>query len=91
MASRIRVKINIPGLYALRSEPGVVAKEQSLARGIARRANAAGGNGGYKVSSRQGAKRPQGRWRTTVITANWEAARDNAKHNRLARELGGSG
>jgi hypothetical protein len=52
---------------------------------IAKAANSESKGDGYKISSQQGAARPQGRWRVTVITANTHAVRDNAKHNRLVR------
>ncbi|WP_301119777.1 hypothetical protein [Mycolicibacterium fortuitum] len=87
--ARIRIQWNRNALYQVRSQPAVVAREENLARGVAERSNrAAGIDDGYRVSSRQGARRPQGRWRTTVITANLRAMRDNAKHNRLVKELG---
>lgn len=45
----------------------------------------------YAVGSRPGRRRPQGRWRTSVVTANWEAMRDNSKHQTLTRALFGRG
>lgn len=75
--------------YKLRSEPGVQQALQELATQVAARANQmAGTPGGFKTSSLQGAKRPQGRWRTTVITATAVAMRKNAKHNTLLKALG---
>lgn len=90
MPSRVRVKWNLRGLYAIRRAPGVVTVEERRVRAIADRCNrAAGLADGYRVSSQQGASRPQGRHRTTVITATYEAMRDNARHNRLVKELHG--
>lgn len=82
MAERARVKISNAGLYALRREAGVVA---DLEARIGRLKEACGR--GYESSSQQGNKRPQGRWRTTVITATNGAIRDNARNNTLVNNL----
>lgn len=82
-----KIKWKPKGFYRLRSEPGVVAELERRAAKIAARANSMGGTDGYKTSSVQGRRRPQGRWRTTVITANAEAMRDNAENNTLTRAL----
>lgn len=88
-----RVKIKRKGLYDLRRAPGVTKRLLLIADTVAGRANQRAGlaplgpDRGYRVSSQQGAKRPQGRWRTTVITATNEARVDNAKNNTLIREL----
>ncbi|WP_306365442.1 hypothetical protein [Nocardia sp. CC227C] len=82
----IRVRHNIAGYYALRSEPGVVADLE--ARGQRVLAAAGGEAAGYGMDSRQGAKRPQGRWRVSVVTNTPEAMLDNAENNTLLRAMG---
>ncbi|MCF3941323.1 hypothetical protein [Gordonia tangerina] len=82
----VRIKWNTQALYDLRREPGVVAELESMAQRICDRANAEG-EGTYAVGSQQGARNPQGRWRTTVVTADYRAIRDNAKHNTLIRVM----
>jgi len=82
-------KLNNAGFYAIRRAPALVALENQIAKKIADEANRQSGLGddGYKTSSQQGAKRPQGRWRTTVITASEAAQHDNAKNATLQRSL----
>lgn len=86
-----RVKHKIGGYYRLRSAEGVKAFLEGAGNEVARRANSQLKNGdkGFKVSSRQGAKRPQGRWRVTVVAVSPYAKRHNAKHNTLLRSLNG--
>ena len=86
----MRIDWNDDALHEVRSDPAVVAMEVAAAQQVCDRANAEG-KGTYAVSSQQGEKRPQGRWRTTVITADAYAARANAKHNILIRAMGASG
>ena len=69
------------------SAPNVISALEGWASRIANACNAGSGTDGYKTSSQPGKRRPQGRHRTTVITANVKAMRDNAKTNRLLREL----
>jgi hypothetical protein len=91
-SSKVDIKWNVGGWPMLRSEPGVRKALESLAEDIAADANkAAGLTDGFKTSSRQGARRPQGRWRTTVITATAMAMRKNAKHQTLLKALYGNG
>lgn len=87
----IKVKHKVGGYYKLRSAPGVVAFEEGAAEDVAKRANAQlkGGGEGFRTSSRQGAKRPQGRWRTTVAAVSPYAKRANAKYNLLLKSLSG--
>lgn len=82
----VRIVHHNAGYYALRSDPAVVGLLESHAERIASTANRLGA-GTYATSSRQGVRRPQGRWRTTVITADYAAIRDNAKNNTLIRSL----
>ena len=78
----VRVRMNNAAFYELRRAPGVVADLERRSRAIR---DACGE--GFEVSSQQGAKRPQGRWRTTVITASAKAKRKNARYNTLIRSL----
>ncbi len=74
--------------YDLRRTPEVREWLEAKSEEVAARANAANNTDGYKTSSRQGARRPQGRWRTTVI-ASGEAARLEAHNQVLLRALNG--
>src|SRR5699024_4288709 len=81
----VRVKWNINGFYDLRRAPGVVADLERRGRAIQ---DAAGGESeGYLMSSRQGAKNPQGRWRVGIAAALYPARRENTKHNTLLKAL----
>lgn len=76
--------------YPIRSDPALVDLEEKIADAIALAANTASGlEDGFIAGSRQGASRPQGRWRTSVVTATWEAMYYNAKTNILLRLLTG--
>lgn len=90
MPSRVRVKHKLGGYAEVRRAPGVRSKLEGISTSIAARCNSrAGITNGYRTSSQQGKQRGsyRGRWRTTVITATAEAMLDNAKHNRLIKEL----
>lgn len=78
-----------PGcFYDLRRQPGVIAALENHGRHIAAQANSTLKEGsGYRVGSRQGAKKPRGRWRVTVYTASTHAKRSNARHNTLIKLL----
>lgn len=78
----VRLKFNNDGFYDLRRSSNVVAMEEAEAQRICDEANARG-KGTYATGSRQGMKRPQGRWRATVVTADARAMVDNAKYNTL--------
>lgn len=81
----VRLEINAGALYELRGEPGVKEDLERRARAVL---EACGGEeAGYDMGSEQGAKRPQGRWRTAVYTRTEEGKRDNAEHNTLVRNL----
>ncbi|EME14806.1 hypothetical protein [Rhodococcus triatomae] len=85
----VKIVWNQGAMYELRSSPEVVALLEAIGNRIL---EAAGGEqAGYVMSSQQGAKRPQGRWRVSVATATAEAMLDNAKNNTLIRALGASG
>lgn len=88
----IRVKHKVGGYYRLRSSGGVQAFLEGAAESVASRANdqlKGKGGKGFVTASRQGAKRPQGRWRTSVAAVSPYAKRANAKRNILIRALGG--
>jgi hypothetical protein len=89
MAKSVDIKWKPGAFYKLRSEPGVQKALEAWAADVAAKANSMAKTDGYKTSSRQGARRPQGRWRTTVITANAKAMRNNTKHNTLIKALFG--
>lgn len=83
-----RVRLNLQGFYDLRRAPGVRRDLDARARRIAEAAQAVGSpEAEYGVGSEQGAKRPQGRWRSTVFTKNAVAMRSNAKNNSLIKSL----
>lgn len=84
--SDVRIEIKRGALYDLRREPGVRQDCERRARAVLQ---AAGGEAaGYMMSSSQGAKRPQGRWRAAVFTSNFDAILDNARNNTLVRAFG---
>lgn len=90
MANDVKIKWNRGALRSIRygdTAPKVRSTLEDWAERIADAANASVEGAGYKTSSRPGARRPQGRWRTTVITGDAEAMRDNMSHNRLIRLL----
>lgn len=80
--ANVRVKHNIAGYKALRSAPGVRADLERRASAVKQQAG-----DGFEMGSRQGAARPQGRWRTSVVTATPKAMRKNQRDNTLVRAL----
>lgn len=84
--SKVQIDWNPDWGFDLRRSDGVVSDLDSRAQGVADRANASG-KGTYAVGSQQGRRNPQGRWRTSVVTADAEAMIDNAKNNTLIRAL----
>lgn len=86
--ARRRIKWNPEGLYDVRRDPALIDLEEDLAQEIADRAMDMG-KGTYVVGSTQGEKRPQGRWRTSVVAADAKAIAHDRKHNTLLRALGG--
>lgn len=92
MTSKVRIRWKTGALYRIRSAPKVRDELEDWAGKVASTANRMAAKStfegaSYQVSSRQGAKRPQGRWRTTVITANAAAMVNNMKHNTLTKAL----
>lgn len=90
MANKVDIKWRRGALRGIRygdTAPKVRSTLEGWAEKIASRANSSSGSTGYKTSSRAGRAVKQGRWRTTVITANAEAMRDNMADNTLVRSL----
>jgi hypothetical protein len=85
MARRLEHKWD--GYYQIRSAPKLVRELERRAKTIAAACNRESGSDGYRTSSMQGARRPFGRWRATVITARAEAQRHNAKTQALLKHL----
>lgn len=84
----VRIDWNKQALWGERRSPALIAIEEEAAQKVADKANSIG-KGTYIVGSRQGAKRPQGRHRTSVATGDARAMVNNAKHNTLIRAMDG--
>lgn len=78
MVKKVRVKMNIAGARAIRNSAEVEGDLMRRAQAI----EAAAGPG-YEASSQTGRTRA----RASVITADFEAIRDNAKNNTLLKSL----
>lgn len=87
----MKFKVNKKGFYDVRRMPRLVDLLEEKAEKVAAEANSSLRNPGeaenYRTGSRQGARRPQGRWRTSVFTATEYAKRADAKHNHLLKAL----
>lgn len=84
----VRIKFNEESFYKLRSSTKVVSALQNLGEDIVNDANATlDENQGYRMSSRQGQRKPYGRWAVRIVTASDHAKRSNAVHNTLIRLL----
>lgn len=79
-----RIQHHNDGYYALRSDPALVGQLESLGEQWAANANAMG-RGHYAVGSRQGMRRPQGRWRVGVVATDFASMKDNAENNTLIK------
>jgi hypothetical protein len=85
----VRVKINNQAMYDLRRSPAVVGFLEGKGELVVDAANESLPEGeGYRMSSSQGRKNPQGRWAVRVYTSSNHAKRSNAIHNTLLRALG---
>lgn len=87
-----RVTLNNRGFRQVRSAPKLVREIDKITSKMADEANSyldddGSDNRGYQTSSVEGAARPQGRHRGTVITATQEAIEDNAENNRLLKVM----
>ena len=100
MMTTIKIKKwNRKGLRAIRygdADRRVITYQEEWVERVAATANAQARAHGfpnpkYATGSRPGRRRPQGRWRTSVVTGNWEAMKDNSKYNTLTKAFLGSG
>jgi hypothetical protein len=88
MADNIRLKWNRSAMYDIRRDPELVNFLESMGQTLRDEANATlPENTGYRMSSSQGRKNPQGRWAVRVFTSSDHAKNSNAKHNTLVRML----
>ena len=86
--TNIRIKFKRGAFFELRRAPKVIDFLEAAGQSIVDDANATLDEGvGYRMSSSQGRKRPQGRWAVRVFTSSDHAKRSNAKHNTLLRLL----
>lgn len=87
--SNVRLKFKRQAFYDLRRASGVVDFLESEGKSLVDDANGTlPERVGYRMSSSQGAKRPQGRWAVRVYTSSNHAKASNAKHNTLMKLLG---
>ena len=87
--SDIKFKWSNKSFYDLRRDPAVVKELERRGRDIMDAANATLPEGrGYRMSSFQGQRKPQGRWFVQVYTASNHAKRSNAIHNTLLKVMG---
>lgn len=88
MPSSVQMKYRPGALYDLRRLAQVVDLLETKGQSITDDANQTLDEGeGYRLSSRQGRRRPQGRWAVRIYTASPHARYSNAKHNTLVRLL----
>lgn len=83
--SKFTVRHKVDGYYELRRAPGVRADLEARGRRVQAAASRDGGT--YEMGSRQGMKKPQGRWRVDVRTGDYRTRVKNNKHNSLLRAL----
>ena len=86
--SNVRLKWNRKAMYELRSAPQLVDYLEAMGALVRDEANQTLPEGvGYRMSSGQGRRNPQGRWAVRVFTSSDHAKRSNAVHNTLLRLL----
>lgn len=99
--TNVQIKWKLSGFRDLRRDPAVVKDLEKRGRRIAAAANRTldenrlrnkiadrrARSVGYRVSSFQGRRAPQGRWFVQVYTASRHAKHSNAVHNTLVRVL----
>ena len=79
---------NTGAFYKLRSDRAVIAELERRGRRVLNAANDTLREGqGYRMSSFQGKKKPQGRWFVQVYTSSNHAKRSDAKYNTLLRAI----
>lgn len=84
----INLKWSNKSFFDLRRDPAVIKELERRGRQIVDAANRTLDEGrGYRMSSAQGRKKPQGRWFVNIYTASNHAKYSNAKHNTLIRVL----
>lgn len=84
----MNLKWNNRAFYDLRRDPAVVKELESRGRRVLTAANATmKEKRGYRMSSFQGKRKPQGRWFVQVYAASNHAKRSDAVHNTLLRVL----
>lgn len=85
----ISFKWNNRAFYDLRRDPEVVRDLESRGRRVLNAANATlKEKRGYRMSSFQGKRKPQGRWFVQVYASSRHAKHSDAIHNTLLRVLG---
>lgn len=76
------------GFYDLRRHPDVVRELERRGRRVVNAANRTlTEKQGYRMSSFQGKRKPQGRWFVQIFTSSNHAKNSNAKHNTLIKVL----
>lgn len=86
--TEVRVKVKRGALYELRRDPAVIAFLEGKGEMVVDSANETlPEKVGYRMSSSQGRKNPQGRWAVRVYTSSNHAKHSNAVHNTLIRAL----
>lgn len=84
----MNVKWNNRAFYDLRRDPAVIKELESRGRRVLNAANATmKEKRGYRMSSFQGKRKPQGRWFVQVYAASRHAKHSDAKNNTLLRVL----
>jgi hypothetical protein len=74
--------------YDLRRDPAVIGELESRGRRVVDAANRTlREKSGYRMSSFQGARKPQGRWFVQIYTSSNHAKRSNAKNNTLLKVM----
>lgn len=86
--SKVQFKWNNRSFYDLRRSPAVIAELERRGRRVVDAANETlPEKKGYRLSSFQGKRKPQGRWFVQVLAASNHAKRSNAKNNTLLKVL----
>lgn len=91
-----KLTLNNSAFYELRRDPSVVKMLEDIANKAADACNSDAASNGhpgavYAAGSIQGAKKPFGRWFTSVITTNGKAIRDNHENDTMLKNIQGGG